>query len=57
VVNSEGGGNTVLWRSQDHGATFAGPVLVTSGANSQAALALSSRPLFDPTDDQRVFML
>jgi len=57
VVNSEGGGNIVMWRSQDHGASFSGPILVSSGANSQAALALSNRPLFDPTDDQRIFML
>ena len=57
VVNSEGGGNIVVWRSQDHGSTFSGPTPVTGGANGQAALALSSRPLFDPTNDQRVFML
>src|SRR5205807_1224879 len=57
VVNSEGGGNIVIWRSTDHGATFAGPTTVTSGPNSQAALALSSRPLFDPTDDRRMLML
>jgi hypothetical protein len=57
VVNSEGGGNIVIWRSTDHGASFTGPTAVTSGANSQAALALSSRPLFDPTDDSRMFVL
>ena len=57
VVHREGGGNIVLWRSQDHAASFTGPITVSSGANSQAALALSSRPLFDPTDDQRIFML
>ena len=57
VVNSEGGGNVVIWRSTDHGAHFAGPYPVTGGENSQAALALGSRPLFDPSDDGRIFML
>lgn len=57
LVHSEGGGNVVLWRSVDHAATFEGPVPVTGGANGQAALALSSRPLFDPTDASRIFML
>ncbi len=57
VVNSEGGGDIVIWRSSDHGAHFAGPYAVTGGANSQAALALSSRPLLDPTRDGRLFML
>jgi hypothetical protein len=57
VVNSEVSGNIVLWRSVNHGATFTGPVPVTGGTNSQAALALSSRPLFDPTRRGRMFML
>jgi len=57
VVNSEGGGNIVIWRSQDHGASFSGPGIVSAGANSQAALALSSRPLFDPIAHKRIFML
>lgn len=57
VANSEGGGNIVIWRSFDHGATFAGPYPVSGGANSQAALTLSSRPLFDPTRSGRLFML
>jgi hypothetical protein len=56
-VNSEVGGNIVIWRSLDHGASFAGPYPVAGGSNSQAALALSSRPLFDPTRDGRMFML
>ncbi|HKR98709.1 MAG TPA: sialidase family protein [Candidatus Dormibacteraeota bacterium] len=56
VFHSEGGGNIVEWQSQDHGATFTGPITVSSGANSQAALALSSRPLFDPSDDSRIVM-
>jgi hypothetical protein len=30
---------------------------VTGGVNSQAALTLGSRPLFDPTNDKRMFML
>jgi hypothetical protein len=57
VVHSEVGGNIVAWRSSDHGVRFSGPYPVSGGANSQAALALSSRPLFDPRDDRRVFML
>ncbi|MFL5822978.1 MAG: sialidase family protein [Solirubrobacteraceae bacterium] len=57
VVNSEGGGGIVLWRSVDHAAHFAGPLAVTGGGSSQAALALSSRPLFDPTAAGRMFML
>src|SRR5438309_8594115 len=57
VVNSEVGGNILMWRSLDHGASFAGPYQVTGGANSQAALALSSRPLFDPTQDGTIFVL
>jgi hypothetical protein len=57
VVNSEGSGNIVMWRSMNHGASFAGPIRVTGGVNSQGALALSSRPLFDPTKASRLFML
>jgi hypothetical protein len=57
VVNSEGGGNVVVWRSTDHAATFTGPVPVTGGPNSEAALAFSNRPLFDPSNDRRIFML
>ncbi len=57
VANSEGSGNIVIWRSTDHGASFAGPIPVTGGVSSQAALALSSRPLFDPTRARRLFML
>jgi hypothetical protein len=56
VVNSEGGGNIVAWQSTDHAATFTGPVPVSGGVDLQAGLALSSRPLFDPTDPGRVFM-
>lgn len=57
VVNSEVGGNIVIWRSFDHAATFSGPYPVSGGANGQAALALSSRPLFDATRQGRLFML
>jgi hypothetical protein len=57
VLNSEVGGNIIIWRSLDHGSHFAGPYPVSGGANSQAALALSSRPLFDPTKAGRLFML
>ena len=57
VAQSEGSGNIVFWRSFDHAASFKGPYPVTGGANNQAALALSSRPLFDPSRAGRVFML
>lgn len=57
VVHNEGGGNVVLWRSTDHAASFQGPITVTGGANGQAALELSSRPLFDPTDAARIYVL
>lgn len=48
LFNSEVGGNVVVWRSTDHAATFTGPTQVTGGLNSQAALAIGSRPLVDP---------
>jgi hypothetical protein len=54
VTNSEGAGDVVLWRSTDHGQTFSGPTLVT-GAEHVASLELGSRPLFDPTDRDRMF--
>jgi hypothetical protein len=57
VASSEGGGNIVMWRSGDHGASFAGPVAVTGGGNGQAALALSSRPLVQPGDHLHIDML
>ena len=57
LVNSEGAGDFVAWTSTDHGASFAGPVTITAGGHPSAALALSSRPMFDPTGDGRVFML
>jgi hypothetical protein len=57
LLNSEGGGDIVLWRSTDGGASFAGPVLVTGGANGQAALALGSRPLVDPADGSHLYLL
>jgi hypothetical protein len=56
VFNSEGGGNIVEWTSVDHAATFAGPVPVTGGVNSQAVIALGSRPLVDPTRASRMFL-
>jgi hypothetical protein len=55
VFNSEIGGNIVQWVSTDHAKTFAGPVPVTGGLNSQAALTLGSRPLVDPTDPARLY--
>lgn len=57
VANSEGSGNIVIWLSSDHGARFSGPHPVSGGPNGQAALALSSRPLFDPTRSGRMFMM
>ena len=56
VFNSEGGGNVVEWSSDDHGASFAGPVPVTGGPNSEAGLALGSRPVVDPTDPSRLWL-
>ncbi|MGN6474948.1 MAG: hypothetical protein ACTHK4_15035 [Mycobacteriales bacterium] len=54
VFNSEGGGDIVEWTSTDHAATFTGPVLVTGGLNSQAAITLASRPLVDPARPSRI---
>jgi len=56
VTNSEGAGDVVAWTSTDHAQTFTGPTLVT-GADHAAAVELTSRPLFDPTDHDRLFML
>jgi hypothetical protein len=56
VFNSEVGGNIVEWISRDRAASFSGPVLVTGGANSQAALTLASRPLVDPRHPARMRM-
>jgi hypothetical protein len=56
VSNSEGAGDVVLWTSDDHAGTFSGPTLVT-GAASATSIELTSRPFFDPTDPERIFML
>jgi hypothetical protein len=56
VFNSEVSGNIVEWTSHDRAATFSGPVLVTGGLNSQAALTLASRPLVDPRHPRRLEM-
>lgn len=56
MFNSEGGGNVVEWRSTDHAKTFTGPIAVTGGDNSEAALTLGSRPLVDPRNNQRLHM-
>ncbi len=56
VANSEGAGDIVIWRSTDRARTFSGPTLMT-GAEHAAMLEFSSRPLFDPTDLDRMFML
>ena len=56
MVNSEVGGNVVAWRSTDHGKSFTGPVPVTGGRNSEAALMLGSRPLVDPRNNSTVHM-
>lgn len=55
MVSSQGGRNVVIWRSVDHGATFTGPGHVSPNTNSVAGVALSSRPLFDPTQANRMF--
>jgi hypothetical protein len=55
LFNSEIGGNIVEWVSHDHAATFTGPVPVTAGVNSQAALTLGSRPLVDPRHPSQMF--
>ena len=56
LFNSEIGGNVVVWTSTDHAATFTGPTPVTGGANSEAVLAIGSRPLVDPTHPNRLQM-
>lgn len=54
VVYAQGGSSIYMWRSMDHGARFSGPIAVTRG---HPTVALSSRPLFDPTRPGRLFML
>lgn len=56
VTNSEGAGDVVAWASSDHAHSFTGPVLVTSLRHA-ASIELTSRPLFDTTRRDRVFML
>jgi hypothetical protein len=56
MVNSEGTGNVVSWRSIDHARTFTGPTLVT-GVGRAASVVLTSRPMFDPVHYGRVYML
>jgi hypothetical protein len=56
MLNSEVGGNVVAWRSTDHATSFSGPIPVTGGVNSEAALMLGSRPLVDPRDDHTLHM-
>jgi hypothetical protein len=56
MLNSEVGGNIIGWRSTDHARTFTGPIPVSGGANSQAALTLGSRPLVDPRNDMKLHM-
>jgi hypothetical protein len=55
MFNSEIGGNIVEWISRDRARTFTGPVPVTGGVNSEAALTLGSRPLVDPRQPSRMF--
>ncbi len=57
VVYTQGGSSVYMWRSMDHGERFTGPIPVTRGAGGHPAVALSSRPLFDPTQPNRLFML
>jgi hypothetical protein len=54
VVYAQGGSSIYMWRSMDHAAKFSGPIHVSAG---HPAVALSSRPLFDPTRADRLFML
>jgi hypothetical protein len=56
VTNSEGAGDVVLWTSSDHARSFSGPTLVT-GPDHAASIELTSRPLFDPRDHERIYML
>ncbi len=55
MVSSQGGRNVVIWRSVDHGAKFTGPGHVSPASSSLAGVALSSRPVFDPTHAGRMF--
>jgi hypothetical protein len=57
VVYAQGGSSISMWRSTDHGAKFTGPIAVSGGKTGHPAVALSSRPLFDPTHAGRMFML
>lgn len=57
LFNSEGSGDIVEWTSTDHAATFSGPLPVTGGTNSQAALTLGSRPLVIPKHPNRMRLL
>ncbi|MFL5798248.1 MAG: sialidase family protein [Actinomycetota bacterium] len=56
VTNSEGAGDVVAWVSADHAHTFSGPTLVT-GVDHAGSIELTSRPLFDPANHDRVLML
>ena len=56
VTNSEGAGDVVIWTSTDHARTFSGPTPVTGAAHA-ADIALTSRPLFDPGNPDRIFMV
>ncbi|HVB27920.1 MAG TPA: sialidase family protein [Mycobacteriales bacterium] len=56
VTNSEGVGDVVIWASTDHARTFTGPALIT-GAGHGASIELTSRPLFDPTYHNRMYLL
>src|SRR5205807_2193056 len=56
VTNSEGAGDVVIWTSTDHGRSFFGPTPIT-GPDQASDIELTSRPLFDPTDQGRMFMI
>jgi hypothetical protein len=56
LANSEGAGDVVLWRSNDHARTFTGPTLVTGGEHS-GEVELTSRPVFDTVRHDRMLML
>lgn len=57
VIYAQGGSSIYMWRSTDHAAKFTGPIPVSGGRTGHPAVALSSRPLFDPTHRERMFML
>jgi hypothetical protein len=56
MFNSEGTGGIVEWRSEDHARSFTGPTPVT-GVTPSGTIELTSRPLIDPQNHRRIFMI